>query len=945
MKTYIGKTKKRPAACRSKRLAALGMNATVTVRGGSVVPTSAQMPSEVAEARHAAWADNAKWAEKAANADQATEAAHAAKSDQATEATHAAKSDWSEESAVAHTLRTPNGNAIGFGGSGVWADEDPETGQGRVFCDTLYVRGGMTVTELYIEEVRSIGGVLVVSQAAGRVASCVDATDGAGPKLRVTLDCEAGKMQFVPGDFVRWSRWQGGTSGSPLRSGRALVVAVDWRASTIDICDVAPGSVRKTIETPPIEGDDLVLMGSQSPSRAGYIILTSEQGRPRIAVYAGVTNYHTTYNPVAVYGSLEGLTFDSEVLSGYGIMADNAYLHGRMILRSADPYYDGRTMEEVFAITAQAAYSPNLLLRGNPGDAQPGALTELSDDRGYRGYFRNTADGMSQYWRFSPSAVLEPGDYTLYVDVLPEGAVKLGVFVGSWSVSCYPAVTFTAADAGVRVQRTGTFTLTAEDIALMESDSTLIKGAVALFVDSDSMAAAGQTTLFRVALVRGRECARWTAAPEDYTDAAVASTEASLKVYADSIRSEVSAVMADMGKTVSTLEQTADSISLRVEQVESPAANLILNSGVVRRCATNDYIPDTLKDKAVFADSSEVWTVAKNFPRVRDDNEALTAPLAKGTTYTLYIDFNAVADQMVVFFDNWSIPGIVLSVGKDFVRGERTVVCRTFTLSVAGTGRMLFVQPRLLPSTVETELSKGTARTPLPCSASVYRMALVWGDSCPGWREAECEVQRGLERTGIDITLGRIDIKANNIHLEGLVTANGGFKILEDGSIEANNGTFAGIVTKKPTIITKDNIDEFCPIVRVEPGPQGVSRVYRNLNLPKTGALIYFQGDFGLGSNQAVYLTPPVLKAGESYLASEILEARKYLDQSIYLYNYSTDLTLLCMYFSSPDSTSWFSSALSPTWLWKMTSRLRANDGTEEIYWDFESMYTNPTSR
>ncbi len=845
----------------------------------------------------------------------------------------------------AKRFSTPNGNARGFGGSGVYADEDPETGAGRVFCDTLFVRGGMSVTELYIEEVKSIGGVLVVSQAAGRVAACVDATDGVGPKLRVTLDCEPGKMQFAPGDFVRWSRWQGGTSGSPLRSGRALVVAVDWRASTIDICDVAPGSVRKTIATPPIEGDDLVLMGSESPSRAGYIILTSEQGRPRIAVYAGVTNYHTTYNPVAVYGSLDGLTFDSEVLSGYGIMAENAYLHGKLILRSSNPNYNGRTMEEVFAITAQSIYSPNLLLRSNPGDAQPGTLTELSGGRGYRGYFRNPSDGMSQYWRFSPSAVLEPGEYTLYVDMTPAGAVKSGIFVGSWSVSCHPAVTFTDADAGVRVQRTATFTLTAEDIALMESDSSLIKGAVALFADSDSMAAAGAAILHRVALVRGRECARWTAAPEDYTDDAVASTEASLRVYADAIRSEVAATMADMGKTVSTIEQTADSISLRVEQVENPEPNLILNSGVERSCGTSDYIPDTLKDRAVFADADELWTVEKNFPRVRDEKDALTAPLMMGHTYTLYIDFIANAEQMAVFFDNWSMPGFILSEGKDFIRMERTVVRRTFTCADPGTGQMVFVQPRLLPATVEAELSKGAGRTPLACSACVYRMALVEGSTCTTWREAECEVQRGLERTGIDITRGRIDIRANNIHLEGLVTANEGFKILEDGSIEANNGTFAGIITKKPTIITKDNIDELCPVVSVEPGPQGIPRVRRILNLQKTGTLIYFQGDFGFGSSQQVYLAPPVLKVDVSHTASAILEARKYLDQSIYLYNYSTDLTLLCMYFSSPDSTSWFSSALSPTWLWKMTSRLRANDGVEEIYWELESMYTNPTSR
>ena len=35
-----------------------------------------------------------------------------------------------------------------------------------------------------------------------------------------------------------------------------------------------------------------------------------------------------------------------------------------------------------------------------------------------------------------------------------------------------------------------------------------------------------------------------------------------------------------------------------------------------------------------------------------------------------------------------------------------------------------------------------------------------------------------------------VKLKAENIELEGLVTANQNFRILEDGSIEANSGPF-----------------------------------------------------------------------------------------------------------------------------------------------------------
>lgn len=59
-----------------------------------------------------------------------------------------------------------------------------------------------------------------------------------------------------------------------------------------------------------------------------------------------------------------------------------------------------------------------------------------------------------------------------------------------------------------------------------------------------------------------------------------------------------------------------------------------------------------------------------------------------------------------------------------------------------------------------------------------------------------------VEETGEDgATKTVIKLTADNIQLEGLVTANGNFKILEDGSIETNNGKFTGeINANKGTI-------------------------------------------------------------------------------------------------------------------------------------------------
>ena len=65
----------------------------------------------------------------------------------------------------------------------------------------------------------------------------------------------------------------------------------------------------------------------------------------------------------------------------------------------------------------------------------------------------------------------------------------------------------------------------------------------------------------------------------------------------------------------------------------------------------------------------------------------------------------------------------------------------------------------------------------------------------------------GLFRLHGDETGTEILIKADNIKLEGLITANGNFKILEDGSIETTNAKFSGRV--EGSFITGSQIEVY----------------------------------------------------------------------------------------------------------------------------------------
>jgi hypothetical protein len=62
-------------------------------------------------------------------------------------------------------------------------------------------------------------------------------------------------------------------------------------------------------------------------------------------------------------------------------------------------------------------------------------------------------------------------------------------------------------------------------------------------------------------------------------------------------------------------------------------------------------------------------------------------------------------------------------------------------------------------------------------------------------------VTSGSIISAINMSREKIMIQAKRISLEGLVTVNGNFKILEDGSMEAVNGTFSGeMVAESGTI-------------------------------------------------------------------------------------------------------------------------------------------------
>ena len=117
-----------------------------------------------------------------------------------------------------------------------------------------------------------------------------------------------------------------------------------------------------------------------------------------------------------------------------------------------------------------------------------------------------------------------------------------------------------------------------------------------------------------------------------------------------------------------------------------------------------------------------------------------------------------------------------------------------------------------------------------------------------------------------------VKLTADHISLEGLVTANSNFKVLEDGSVSARNGTFegtlraadgwfAGLVRKEQRTVT--------PALAAMYLRASSFNGWRDIDLEAAGSLVCFEGDFAsvLGGD-GVALRLPVFLGGDDAAAT-----------------------------------------------------------------------------
>ena len=314
-----------------------------TAYGGMAVKEAAHaaradIAEQAKEAAHAAEADHAKKADLSGNAERAK---YAEEAGHAKEADHAKMADDSDRwdnrqfddymdqpvrkgdhvqfaSVETDSIRSAGTFVDGLLGEGfkLWRDEDGVT---YLCIDKLTVRQTMTVLELLIEKMRSVGGMICVSAANGKIKA-VSEQDGS-----YYIEFEQDNT-FEAHDLMRCQTFSGGQ----MKHYWVEVAETDTKGVKIAKTEFT-GAL-------PEVSDEVVLMGNTENRQRQNIILISatEDGQPRIDVMDGVKAKNFKDCLRARLGNLDGINdarFPADQQPhGNGLYSDNAYLRGTFLL-------------------------------------------------------------------------------------------------------------------------------------------------------------------------------------------------------------------------------------------------------------------------------------------------------------------------------------------------------------------------------------------------------------------------------------------------------------------------------------------------------------------------------------------------------------------------------------------------------------------------------------
>ena len=219
----------------------------------------------------------------------------------------------------------------GFAGEGYRIWQDIASGDWCMTLDRLTVRKVLTIYEMVVAKIRSVGGMIVVSAANGVIRSA----EKVGGQYVIEFD---DVNQFVVGDLMRCQVF----SPTGLKYYWVRVSAVDGDKVYV------PASEFAGVE--PVKGDEVVLMGNTDNKLRQNLILISatEDGQPRFDCLDGVKAKSLEGCLKVRIGALDGISdsrFPADMQpGGYGLYGNNCFLTSVFVLSN------GKDVMTMFAI-------------------------------------------------------------------------------------------------------------------------------------------------------------------------------------------------------------------------------------------------------------------------------------------------------------------------------------------------------------------------------------------------------------------------------------------------------------------------------------------------------------------------------------------------------------------------------------------------------------------
>lgn len=341
---------------------------------------------------------------------------------------------------------------------------------------------------------------------------------------------------------------------------------------------------------------------------------------------------------------------------------------------------------------------------------------------------------------------------------------------------------------------------------------------------------------------------------------------------------------------VSKIEQTTDKISLQVETTTN-----LKNSIVGSALRPWD---DITKIAAAHSQKVEITSGGG----VGGSNYAtFSASGATANTYTgLYFkDVRVSAGKTYVFsvwakivslFDN----GAYYSI-KRFDGGTEGAVVKSGNIYLSIGGWKLFTATFTVPDGCTKLLLELAVRR--NGAIDVCRPMIMEGTEYGGWslspydKTEAGKLESGLKRTGVDIENGKITATADKFEVRnnsGEVTAS----VNEKGLLEVGAGVFSGLIRKKMTEITPENLKDYV----TDQAALALGNI--QIDFEKTGCFVKFTGNIKAMTKADVVIVPPFYMPNHTnwgkLSTKTVYEAMAYVGQTIIVVNDSdTEMTTI----------------------------------------------------